>query len=174
MRLKFVAVTAAAVAVISGWGVTQASVIGPTAIGPPALRPSLAAAPSSPSPSPSVPASPCDPALAWLESPGGQEQETFNDDVDTLAGDLETESQSPTIAHHLAFEADARVVRAEAEKILSPPALLPAVNRAAYREMLNDFIIVANLLQPGAGYGTAAQDPAASNRALAATGLGVS
>ena len=162
MSLKSVAV-AAAVAVISGCGVTQASVIRP--------------APSSPGPSPSSPsspASPSDPALAWLESAGGQEQVTFNDDVDTLAGDLEIESQSPTVAYHLAFEADARVVRAEAEKILSTPALLPAVNRAAYREMLNDFIIVANLLQPGAGYGTAAQDLAAWNQALAATDITVS
>jgi hypothetical protein len=91
-----------------------------------------------------------------------------------MAGDLETESQSPTVANHLAFEADARVVRAEAEKILSTPSLLPEVNRAAYEKMLNDFIIVANLLQPGPGYGTTAQDWAAWNTALAASNITVS
>jgi hypothetical protein len=99
---------------------------------------------------------------------------TFNDDVSTMAGDLETESQSPTVANHLVFEADARVLRAEAEKILSTPALLPAVNRAAYERMLTDFMTVANLLQPGPGYGTTAQDWAAWNTALAASNVSVS
>jgi hypothetical protein len=99
---------------------------------------------------------------------------TFNDDLVMLAGDLEIESRSPTVAAHLAFEADARVVRAEAKKILSTPALLPTVNRAAYQEMLNDFITVANLLQPGSGYGTTSQDMAAWNTALAATNISVS
>jgi hypothetical protein len=112
--------------------------------------------------------------LTWLESAGGQAQVTFNDDVSTTAGDLETESQSPTVANHLAFEADARVVRAEAEKILSTSALLPKINRAAYEKMLNDFIIVANLLQPGSGYGTTTQDWAAWNTALAASNITVS
>jgi hypothetical protein len=45
-------------------------------------------------------------------------------------------------------------VRAQAQKILSTPALLPTVNRAAYERMLSAFIVVANLLQPGPGYGT--------------------
>jgi hypothetical protein len=78
------------------------------------------------------------------------------------------------VANHLVFEADARVVRAEAEKILSTPSLLPTVNRAAYEQMLNDFITVADLLQPGPGYGTTAQDWAAWDRALAASNVVVS
>jgi hypothetical protein len=99
---------------------------------------------------------------------------TFNDDMSTLAGDLETESGSPTVANHLAFEADARVLGAEAEKILATPALLPTVNRRPYEQMLNDFVTVANLLQPGPGYGTTAQDEAAWNTALAASNIIVS
>ena len=82
--------------------------------------------------------------------------------------------ESPTAANHLVFEADARALRAEAEKILSTPSLLPKVNRAAYEEMLNDFVIVANLLQPGPDYGTTAQDWAAWNTALAASNIIVS
>jgi hypothetical protein len=120
------------------------------------------------------PASSTDPALAWLESPGGQAQVTFNDDADTLAGALEVENGSPTVANHLVFEADARVVRAEAQKILSSPALLPTVNKAAYEQMLNDFIVVANLLQPGPGYGTTPQDWAAWNVAMNASNVIVS
>jgi hypothetical protein len=178
MRPKFVAVTVAAVAVISGCGITQASVTRPTA-----TRPSTAAATHSakthsaavrPSSSSSSSSSSSDPSLIWLESAGGQAQVTFNDDVSTMAGDLETESQSPTVANHLVFEADARVVRAEAEKILSTPVLLPAVNRAAYEQMLTDFVTVANLLQPGPGYGTTAQDLSAWNTALAASNVTVS
>jgi hypothetical protein len=115
-----------------------------------------------------------DPAMTWLESAGGQAQVTFNNEVSALAVDLQTESQSPTVANHLVFEADARVVRAEAEKILSTPDLLPTVNRAAYEKMLDDFITVANLLQPGPGYGTTAQDYAAWNTALAASNITVS
>jgi hypothetical protein len=114
-----------------------------------------------------------DPSLAWLESPGGQAQVTFNNDVDIMASDLETESHSPTVANHLAFEADARVVRAEAEKILSTRALLPTHNRGAYERMLKDFITVANLLQPGRGYGTTAQDYAAWYTALKASDITV-
>jgi hypothetical protein len=114
-----------------------------------------------------------DPSLAWLESPGGQAQVTFNNDVDIMAGDLETESHSPTVANHLVFEADARVVRAEAEKILSTRALLPTHNRRAYERMLKDFITVANLLQPGPGYGTTAQDYAAWYTALKASDITV-
>ena len=56
-----------------------------------------------------------DPSLAWLESAGGQAQVTFNDDVDNLASALEIEDHSPTVANHLVFEADARIVRAEAQ-----------------------------------------------------------
>jgi hypothetical protein len=115
-----------------------------------------------------------DPALVWLESAGGQTQVTFNDDVDALAAALEIESDSDTVANHLAFEADARIVRAQASKILATPALLPTVNQAAYKAMLNDFITVANLLQPGTGYGTAAQDETAWYAALAASNIIVS
>jgi hypothetical protein len=107
----------------------------------------------------------------WLESPGGQAQVTFNDDVDVLAGALETEMLSPTVANHLVFEADARIVRAEGRKILVTRALLPTVNQAAYERMLNDFITVANLLQPGPGYGTETQDDTAWNAALIASNI---
>jgi hypothetical protein len=120
------------------------------------------------------PSSSADPSLAWLESAGGQAQVTFNNDVVTLALDLEIESGSPTVANHLAFEADARVVRAQAQKILADPALLPTVNRAAYERMLNDFIVVANLLQPGPGYGTTPQDDAAWDVAMRASNINVS
>src|SRR5208282_3064081 len=97
-----------------------------------------------------------DPSLGWLASAGGQAQVTFNTDVDTLAAALETEDHAPTVANHLTFEAAARVVRTEAQKILTTPALLPTANRAGYQRMLKDFITVANLLQPGPGYGTTA------------------
>ena len=129
------------------------------------------------SPHPSATPTPtgsADPSLAWLESAGGQAQVTFNDDVDTLAGDLETESHSPTVANHLVFEADARVVRGEAQRILASPALLPTVNRAGYEQMLNDFIVVANLLQPGPDYGTTPQDDAAWTVAMNASNINVS
>jgi hypothetical protein len=112
-----------------------------------------------------------DPSVLWLESRGGQAQVTFNNDVSILAGDLETESKAPTVANHLAFEAAGRVVRAEARHILNTPALLPTVNRAAYKHMLKDFIVVANLLQPGPGYGTTAQDTAAWDKALEASNI---
>jgi hypothetical protein len=114
-----------------------------------------------------------DPSLAWLESRGGQAQVTFNNEVSTLAGDLVTEAQAPTVANHLVFEADARVVRAEAEKILHTRALLPTHNRAAYKTMLKDFITVANLLQPGPDYGTTPQDDAAWNTAMKASDITV-
>ena len=116
---------------------------------------------------------PADPSLAWLESPGGQAQVTFNTDVDTLAADLQIESHAPTVANHLAFEADARVVRTQADKILATRALLPTHNRAAYKQMLKDFIVVANLLQPGPGYGTTPQDYTAWNTALKASDITV-
>jgi hypothetical protein len=114
-----------------------------------------------------------DPALLWMVSAGGQAQTTFNQDVDILAGDLETEDHAPTVANHLVFEADARVVRAEARKILRTPALLPHHNQAGYKRMLNDFITVANMLQPGPGYGTTAQDYAAWWKSLDASNLEV-
>ncbi len=113
------------------------------------------------------------PSVIWLESAGGQAQVTFNNDVSILAGDLETESHAPTVANHLAFEADARVVRAQAERIIAAPALLPAVHRAGYKTMLNDFITVANLLQPGPGYGTTPQDYTAWYAALHASNINV-
>jgi hypothetical protein len=91
-----------------------------------------------------------------------------------LAAALVTEDTAPTVANHLVFEADARIVRAQAQKILANPALLPAVNRAAYQTILNDFIVVANLLQPGPGYGTTAQDYTAWNAAMHATNINVS
>jgi hypothetical protein len=118
-------------------------------------------------------AAPADPSLAWLVSPGGQAQVTFNNEVGTLAGDLVTEAQAPTVANHLVFEADARVVRAEAEKILHTRNLLPTHNRAAYKRMLKDFITVANLLQPGPGYGTTPQDDVAWNAAMKASDITV-
>src|ERR1017187_2972243 len=64
-----------------------------------------------------------DPSLAWLESAGGQAQVTFNNEVDTLAADLQTEAHAPTVANHLVFEADARAVRAQASEIIRTPAL---------------------------------------------------
>jgi hypothetical protein len=114
-----------------------------------------------------------DASVIWLESAGGQAQVTFNNDVSTLAGDLEIEAHAPTAANHLAFEADARTVRAQADHILATPALLPAVHRAEYTTMLNDFITVANLLQPGPGYGTTPQDYTAWYAALHASNITV-
>ena len=118
-------------------------------------------------------AAPADPSLAWLVSRGGQAQVTFNNEVGSLAGDLVTEAQVPSVANHLVFEADARVVRAEAEKILHTSALLPTHNRAAYKAMLKDFVTVANLLQPGPDYGTTPQDDAAWNTAMKASNITV-
>ncbi len=116
---------------------------------------------------------PADPSLTWLTSAGGQAQVTFNTDVDTLAAAQETEDHAPTVANHLAFEAAARTVRADASKILSTPALLPTANRDGYKRMLKDFITVANLLQPGPGYGTTAQDDTAWYTALSASNITV-
>jgi hypothetical protein len=114
------------------------------------------------------------PSLAWLQSPGGQAQVTFNGDVTALAAALETESFASTDANHLLFETDARAVRAEARTILSSPDLLPAVNRGRYKEMLHDFINVADLLQPGPDYGTTAEDYTAWYTALGASDIVVS
>ncbi len=186
-------VTVAGVAIISGCGITHHDAVTP-APSPSAVsskvhqvnsRPMARSASATKTPTASGHASPhpsatptptgsADPSLAWLESAGGQAQVTFNDDVDTLAGDLETESHSPTVANHLVFEADARVVRGEAQRILASPALLPTVNRAEYEQMLNDFIVVANLLQPGPDYGTTPQDDAAWTVAMNASNINVS
>jgi hypothetical protein len=113
------------------------------------------------------------PALRWLTSPGGQAQVTLNQDIDTLASDLVIENQATTVANHLVFEADARTVRAQARTILADAALLPTQNRAAYVSMLKDFITVANMLQPGAHYGTTAQDYTAWYTALRASNITV-
>jgi len=112
--------------------------------------------------------------LRWLESAGGQAQVTFNQDVDTIAGALLNENQSGTVANHLVFEADARTMRAEARTILANPALLPATGRVGYEAMLNDFITVAIMLQPGPHYGTTAQDYTAWYGALRASNITVS
>jgi hypothetical protein len=114
-----------------------------------------------------------DPSMRWLTSPGGQAQVTFNQDVDTLASALVIENQATTAANHLAFEAAARTVRTQAQQILAHPALLPAVHRAAYVSMLNDFITLADMLQPGARYGTTAQDYTAWYTALRASNITV-
>ena len=114
-----------------------------------------------------------DASVTWLESAGGQAQVTFNNDVSILAGALEVEAHAPTVANHLIFEADARAVRAQAEHILHTPALLPAGHRAEYQTMLTDFITVANLLQPGPGYGTTPQDYTAWYAALHASNINV-
>ena len=178
MRLSRVAATIAAVAIVSGCGVTHhslAAVTPPAAsavASSPATSPPATSPPATADPATSVPAT-ADPATVWLDSPGGQAQVTFNDDVDDLAVALETESLSPTVANHLVFEADARIVRAQARKILATRALLPTVNQAAYERMLNDFITVANLLQPGPGYGTTSQDETAWNAALIASNIAV-
>jgi hypothetical protein len=118
--------------------------------------------------------SPVSASLAWLESPGGQAQVTLNEDVDSLASALYVESQAPTGANHVAFEGAARAVRAQARRILANRALLPAAGRARYEAMLRDFITVADLLQPGAGYGNASQDWAAWEQALRASDIEVS
>lgn len=174
MRLNLIAAAVATVAIGSGIGVTHYDMVADTQS---ARSVSRVAETHSPvkllSKNVKLHSKPANSALTWLESAGGQAQVTFNDDVDTLAADLETESQSPTVANHLVFEADARAVRAEARKILSTPALLPTVNRAAYERMLKDFIVVANLLQPGPGYGTTAQDYTAWYKALDASNITV-
>jgi hypothetical protein len=176
MRLNRAAAAAiAAVAIVSGCGVTHHGAISvghstktiTKTITTAATRP---VHPHSPAKQTAPPAGP---SMAWLESAGGQAQVTFNDDVDTLAADLQTEAHAPTVANHLIFESDARVVQAEARQIMRTPAQLPTVNRAAYERMLNDFITVANLLQPGPGYGTTPQDDTAWYKALHASNITV-
>jgi len=166
MKLSRIAATVAVAAIVSGCGVTHhaATPARTTPARPVATATAhLTAAQTA-----------ATPAMAWLASAGGQAQVTFNDDVATLAAALEVENYSPTVANHLVFEADARTVRTQARTILATPALLPTVNRAAYKVMLNDFITVANLLQPGPGYGTTPQDDTAWYTALAASNITVS
>jgi hypothetical protein len=166
MKLNRLAGTLATMAILSGCGLTHhtaAAAAHPATLHSAGLHlvtAQLAAAPS--------------PALAWLESPGGQAQVTFNDDVDALAGALFIEKQADTAANHLIFEADARAVRAQARTILASPALLPAVHRAAYETMLHRFITLADMLQPGADYGTTAQDYTAWYAALRTSNITVS
>jgi hypothetical protein len=170
MKLSRIAATVAVAAIVSGCGVTHHNATAAThttthAVATATATPHLLAA----APAPAV-----TPAMTWLASAGGQAQVAFNDDVDVLAAALEVENYSPTVANHLIFEADARTVRTQAAKILATPALLPAVNQAAYKTMLNDFITVANLLQPGPGYGTTPQDDTAWYTALSASNITVS
>jgi hypothetical protein len=164
MKLNGLAAVAATVGILAGAGLTHHS-----AAALHAARPQTAS--SHPLAASTAPAA--DPSVVWLESAGGQAQVTFNNDVSILAGALETESHAPTVANHLVFEADARVVRAQARQILAAPALLPAVQRAGYEHMLNDFIVVGNLLQPGPGYGTTSQDYTAWYAALQASNINV-
>jgi len=163
MKLNSLAAAAAAVAIVSGLGLTHhgAAAALHTAH---SHRPAAIVTQAAPA---------ADASVIWLESAGGQAQVTFNNDVSILAGSLEVEAHAPTVANHLIFEADARVVRAQAEHILSTPALLPDENRAGYKTMLGDFITVANLLQPGPGYGTTAQDYTAWYAALHASNINV-
>ncbi len=165
MKLSRIAATIAVAAIVSGCGVTHHGAVAVThtpVASSTATAHLLAAQPAA------------TPAMKWLASAGGQAQVTLNTDIDTLAAALEVENYSPTVANHLVFEADARIVKAQAVKILATPALLPTVHQAAYKTMLNDFITVANLLQPGPGYGTTPQDDTAWNTALAASNIIVS
>jgi autotransporter adhesin len=167
MKLSRIAATVAVAAIVSGCGVTHhgATVTAHTthAVATATVTTHLLAAQAA-----------ITPAMKWLASAGGQAQVTFNTGVDALALALEVENYSPTVANHLVFEADARIVKTHAAKILATPALLPTVHQAAYKTMLNDFITVANLLQPGPGYGTTPQDDTAWNIALAASNIIVS
>jgi hypothetical protein len=165
IKLNSLAAAAAVVAIVSGFGLTHHGAAA-------AVQHAKPQSISQPAAARQVPAA--DPSLTWLGSAGGQAQVTFNNDVSTLAWALEAESKSPTVANHLVFESDARVVRTQAKAILSTPALLPAVHLAGYKLMLNDYITVANLLQPGPDYGTTAQDYTVWNAALAASNTDVS
>jgi len=171
MKLSRIAATIAVAAIVSGAGIgithhgaTAATHTTTHAVATATSTPHLLAA--------AKPAA--TPAMKWLASAGGQAQVTFNDKVDVLAAALETENYAPTVANHLIFEADARTVRTQATTILATPALLPADGQAAYKLMLNDFITVANLLQPGPDYGTTPQDDTAWNAALSASNITVS
>ena len=155
MKLTSLAGALATVALLAGCGLTHHT---------------TAPAPHTHTPAPAH-ALTADPSLRWLDSAGGQAQVTFNQDVDTLASALVIENQATTVANHLIFEAAARTVAAQARTILANPALLPTVHRAAYQTMLNDFITLANLLQPGTHYGTTAQDYTAWYTALRASNI---
>ena len=172
------AATAAALAIVSGVAVTSHHTAIPVTLtsdshsviaapAKPAARPAAAAG----SRTAAVTVSHLDPSLAWLVSRGGQAQVVFNNDVGVMAADLLIESRDGSVANHLLFEAAARTVRAQATTILAHHALLPTHNRAAYQTMLKDFITVANLLQPGPGYGTTPQDYTAWNSALRASNI---
>jgi hypothetical protein len=175
IRLAAAAAAVAAIAALSGCATTDhAAAAAPhTATTHPAIA-QTAAPRKTPAPTPTTPTTPADPAILWLASAGGQAQVTFNQEVDTLAADLEIEAHAPTVANHLIFEADARTVRAQADKILATSALLPTVNRAAYQQMLHRFITVADMLQPGPGYGTTSQDDTAWSAAVNASDIAVS
>lgn len=164
------AAAAAAIAILSGCAVTHHAAAPLTHT----VTTQTAATHTTPTHKAATATAPADPAVLWLASSGGQAQVTFNQKVDTLAGDLEIEAHAPTVANHLIFEADARTVHAQAEKILSTSALLPTVNRAAYQHMLHSFITVTDMLQPGAGYGTTSQDYTAWWAALNASNITVS
>jgi hypothetical protein len=181
MKLNRIAAATAttAIALVSGLAVTHYSAAPETltadshsVVSHSAVSRSAVSHPATPHTAAAKPAH-LDRSLAWLVSRGGQAQVTFNHDVSVMAADLQIESHDDSIANHLAFEADARVVRAQAHKILSTRALLPTHNRAAYKQMLKDFIVVANLLQPGPGYGTTPQDYTAWNTALNASTITV-
>jgi hypothetical protein len=172
MKLSRIAATVATVAVaaiVSGCGVTHHGATAATHATTHAVATSTATSHLLAAAQPAA-----TPAMQWLASAGGQAQVTFNDDVATLAAALETENSAPTVANHLVFEADARIVRTAANTILATPALLPTTGTAAYKLMLNDFITVANLLQPGPGYGTTPQDDTAWYAALSASNITVS
>jgi hypothetical protein len=172
MRISRAAATIAAAAIVSGFGITHHGAVAAPAANPASTHQAITHQAAAHLVSDTRPAA--DPSLAWLGSPGGQAQVTFNTDVDHLAAALQIEDHSPTTANHLAFEAAARTVRAQARTIERTPALLPEVGRAGYQKMLNDFITVANLLQPGPGYGTTPQDTAAWYTALAASNITIS
>ena len=153
------AAAAAAIAVLSGFATIHHTAAGPATHAATTHTTATATA---------------DSAVQWLASPGGQAQVTFNQEVDTLAGALEIEAHAPTVANHLIFEADARTVRAQADKILATPTLLPTINQAAYQHMLHSFVTVTDMLQPGADYGTTSQDYTAWYAALNASNITVS
>ena len=166
------AAAAAAIAILSGCAVTHHAAAAP--LTHTVTTTQTAATHTTPTHKAAPATAPADPAVLWLASPGGQAQVTFNQEVDTLAGDLEIEAHAPTVANHLIFEADARTVRSQAERILATSALLPTVNRAAYQQMLHRFVTVTDMLQPGAHYGTTDQDYTAWWAALNASNIAVS
>jgi PBP1b-binding outer membrane lipoprotein LpoB len=168
------AAAAAAIAIVSGCGTAHHAAVSPARPAATSQHSAtLAPAPVKASTVALRQTAPADPSLAWLESRGGQAQVNYNDAVDDMAMDLETESHSDTVANHLAFEADARTVRAQAQAILTAPALQPHVHRAAYQQMLHKFITMADLLQPGADYGTTPQDYTAWYNAMRASNITV-